>query len=92
MRRKLMDTLYVRIKDNIVHAIERSSFATYAQIDLREANLFELCPKKEIHLYSRIIAELESELIHKGKYPFLYVNQDQNLLAYTPSKKPWTIA
>lgn len=52
MRRKLMDTLYARIKENIVLDIEKYSYAFYAKIDFRKADSFGLCLKKHIYLYS----------------------------------------
>lgn len=78
MRRKLMDTLYSRIKNNIVLVIEKSPFVTYTEINFREADSFGLCLKKEIHLYSRLLAETKFNLIHEDKGLLLYVHPDKN--------------
>ncbi|MEA4873393.1 MAG: hypothetical protein VB076_11375 [Synergistaceae bacterium] len=74
-----MDTLYAHIKDNIILAIEKSSFATYAKIDFREADSFGLCLKKEIHLYRRLLSEFKFDLIHEDKGLLLYVHPDKTL-------------
>ena len=74
-----MDTLYPRIKNNIVLAIDRSSFATYAKIDFREADSFGLCLKKQIYLYRRLLSEFKFHLIHEDKGPLLYLPLDKTL-------------
>lgn len=81
MRRKLMDTVYARIKDHIVLAIERSLFATYAEINFSKAHSSGLLQKKHIHLYNQLLTEF--------KFDFMY--GDESLSLYVQTDKPSSI-
>lgn len=73
-----MDTLYACIKDNIILAIERSAIATYAKIDFRKADSFGLCLKKHVHIYHRLLSELNFTPFSEEKGITLFVCQDNN--------------
>ena len=78
-----MDTLYASIKHDIILAIERSSFSTYAKIDFRKADSFGLCLKKQIHIYHRLLSELNFAPFSEEKGITLFVCQDKNPSAFT---------
>ncbi|MDY9920863.1 MAG: hypothetical protein U2P59_03450 [Synergistota bacterium] len=73
-----MDTLYARIKHNIILAIERSVIATYAKIDFRKADSFGLCLKKHVHIYRRLLSELNFTPFSEDPGIILFVCQDKN--------------
>jgi len=73
-----MDTLYASIKDNIILAIERSAIATYAKIDFRKADSFGLCLKKHVHIYRRLLSELNFTPFSEEPGLMLFVHKDRN--------------
>lgn len=73
-----MDTVYARIKDHIVLAIERSLFATYAEINFSKAHSSGLLQKKHIHLYNQLLTEFKFDFMHEDKSLSLYVHPDKN--------------
>ena len=77
-----MDTLYASIKHDIILAIERSAVATYAKIDFRSADSFGLCLKKQIHIYRRLLSELNFAPFSEEKGITLFVCQDKNPSAF----------
>jgi len=77
-----MDTLYASIKHDIILAIERSSFSTYAKIDFREADSFGLCLKKHIQIYRHLLSELNFIPFSEEKGFTLFVCQDKNPSAF----------
>lgn len=78
-----MDTLYASIKNDIIFAIERSSFSTYAKIDFRNVNSFGLCLKKHVQIYRRLLSELNFIPFTEEKGITLFVCQDKNSSAFT---------
>ena len=76
-----MDTLYASIKHDIILAIERSAIAIYAKIDFRSADSFGLCLKKQIHIYRRLLSELNFRPISEQHGLMLFVHQDKNPLS-----------
>ena len=77
-----MDTLYASIKHNIILAIERSAIATYAKIDFRQADSFGLCLKKQIHIYRRLLSELNFAPFSEESGIVLFFCQDKNSSAF----------
>lgn len=77
-----MDTLYASIKHDIILAIERSAVATYAKIDFRKADSFGLCLKKHVHIYHRLLSELNFIPFSEEKGFTLFVCQDKNPSAF----------
>jgi len=73
-----MDTLYASIKHDIILAIERSSFSTYAKIDFRQADSFGLCLKKQIHIYRRLLSELNFAPFKEEPGLMLFVHKQRN--------------
>lgn len=82
-----MDILYASIKHDIILAIERSAIATYAKIDFRKADSFGLCLKKHVHIYQRLLSELNFTSFSKGKGIILFVCQDKNPSAFANLSK-----
>lgn len=82
-----MDTLYASIKNNIILAIERSSFSTYAKIDFRKADSFGLCLKKHVQIYRHLLSELNFTPFSEEKGITLFVCQDKNPSAFTNLSK-----
>ena len=78
-----MDTLYASIKHNIILAIERSAIATYAKIDFRKADSFALCLKKHVHVYHRLLSELNFTPFSEEKGIILFVHQDEISSTFT---------
>lgn len=78
-----MDILYASIKDNIILAIERSAIATYAKIDFRSADCFGICLKKQIHIYRRLLSELDFAPFSEEKGFTLFICQGKNPSAFT---------
>ena len=77
-----MDTLYASIKHDIILAIERSAIATYAKIDFRSADSFGLCLKKQIHIYRRLLSELNFAQFREESGIVLFFCQDKNPSAF----------
>lgn len=73
-----MDILYASIKHDIILAIERSAIATYAKIDFRSADSFGLCLKKQIHIYRRLLSELNFAPFREESGIVLFFCQDKN--------------
>lgn len=73
-----MDTLYASIKHDIILAIERSSFSTYAKIDFRKADPFGLCLEKHVQIYRRLLSELNFTSFSEESGIMLFVFQDKN--------------
>ena len=81
-RRDSMDILYASIKHDIILAIERSSFATYAKVDFRKASSFGLCLKKQVLIYRRMLSALNFTPFSEEKGITLFVCQDKNPSAF----------
>ena len=73
-----MDTLYASIKNDIILAIERSSFSTYAKIDFRKADSFGLCLKKHVHGYQRLLSDLNFSQFKEEPGLMLFVHKQRN--------------
>ena len=73
-----MDTLYASIKDNIMLAIERSSFSTYAMIDFRKADSFGLCLHKHVHSYRRMLSDLNFTPFSEEPGLMLFVHKQRS--------------
>lgn len=73
-----MDTIYASIKHDIILAIERSAFATYAKIDFRKADPFGLCLEKHVQIYRRLLSELNFTSFSEESGIMLFVCQDKN--------------
>ena len=73
-----MDTLYASIKNDIVFAIERSSFSTYAKIDFRKADSFGLCLNKHVQGYQRLLSDLNFTLFSEEPGLMLFVHKQRN--------------
>lgn len=78
-----MDTLYASIKHDIILAIERSSFSTYAKIDFRKADSFGLCPNKHVQGYQRLLSDLNFTLFSEEPGLMLFVHQQRNTSPFT---------
>ena len=77
-----MDTLYASIKNDIVFAIERSSFSTYAKIDFRKADSFGLCLNKHVQGYQRLLSELDFTPFKEEPGIVLFFYQAKNPSAF----------
>lgn len=73
-----MDTLYASIKNDIVFAIERSSFSTYAKIDFRKADSFGLCLNKHVQGYQRLLSDLNFSQFKEEPGIMLFVHKQRN--------------
>ena len=73
-----MDTLYASIKNDIVFAIERSSFSTYAKIDFRKADSFGLCLNKYVQGYQRLLSDLNFSPFKEEPGLMLFVHKQRN--------------
>ena len=73
-----MDTLYASIKHDIILAIERSSFSTYAKIDFRKADSFGLCLNKHLQGYQRLLSDLNFTLLTEEPGIMLFVHKQRN--------------
>ena len=73
-----MDTLYASIKHDIILAIERSSFSTYAKIDFRKADSFGLCLNKYVHSYRHLLSDLNFTLFSEEPGLMLFVHKQRN--------------
>ena len=73
-----MDTLYASIKNDIVFAIERSSFSTYAKIDFRKADSFGLCLNKHVQGYQRLLSDLNFSQFKEKPGIMLFVHKQRN--------------
>lgn len=78
-----MDILYASIKHDIILAIERSAIATYAKIDFRSADSFGLCLKRYVHIYRRLLSELNFTPFSEEKGIILFVHQDEISSTFT---------
>lgn len=72
-----MDILYSCIKGDVLLAIERSAFATYAKIDFRNADTSGSCVKKYVSIYRRLLTELNFTIMLEDKDIFLFVCKDK---------------
>ena len=81
-----MDILYASIKHDIILAIERSVIATYAKIDFRSADSFGLCLKKQIHIYRRLLSELNFTPFMEEIGIILFRNSIQTIAQYLCSR------
>ena len=73
-----MDTLYASIKHDIILAIERSSFPTYAKIDFRKADSFGLCLNKHVQGYRRLLSELNFTPLNEDPGIIIFVHKDND--------------
>ena len=73
-----MDTLYASIKHDIILAIERSSFSTYAKIDFRKADSFGLCLNKHLQGYQRLLSDLNFSPLTEEPGIMLFVHKQRN--------------
>lgn len=73
-----MDTLYASIKNDIILAIERSSFSTYAKIDFRKADSFGLCLNKYVHSYRHLLSDLNFTMFSEEPGLMLFVHKQRN--------------
>ena len=73
-----MDTLYASIKHDIILAIERSSFSTYAKIDFRKADSFGLCLNKHVQGYQRLLSDLNFSPLTEEPGIMLFVHKQRN--------------
>lgn len=78
-----MDTLYASIEHDIILAIERSSFSTYAKIDFRKADSFGLCLKRDVHMYRHLLSELNFVPFMEESGIILFVCQDKTPSTFT---------
>ena len=73
-----MDTLYASIEHDIILAIERSSFSTYAKIDFRKADSFGLCLNKHVQGYQRLLSDLNFSQFKEKPGIMLFVHKQRN--------------
>ena len=73
-----MDILYASIKHDIILAIERSSFSTYAKIDFRKADSFGLCLNKHVQGYQRLLSDLNFSPFKEEPGLMLFVHKQRN--------------
>ena len=78
-----MDTLYISIKNDIILAIERSSFSTYAKIDFRKADSFGLCLNKHVQGYQRLLSDLNFSPFKEESGLMLFVHKQRNTSLFT---------
>ncbi len=88
-----MDTLYACIKHNITLAIERSSVAIYAKIDVRKADSFGLCLNKYVQGYQCLLSDLNFTPLTEEPGLMLFVHKERNTSPFpdlSKLKKNWT--